>query len=327
MRYIFTLLIYTSCILCVKAQQNIKRCIDIFRNRPEVEGTITSRTYSDKNSKRDARYEVFSFTMSKGRKELLKLVEDAFIMDMKSAYTSAQGVSGTPRYYNPNSSYSVCALYVDGNNDIPVGLKKGNNYYYACFLDPEDSTRTHRYAYFLEYGVKGNEISGRVGVTYSTTSQYRQSVKNRAKNQNSNAGTMGTLSTVINTGVENDLQLALQVLQSLSADDQAKKEASPEEQWLAEFTLKVKWLRQNWNDDTATQYAASIYGLCKRSQCLDAEERKLATSELNKLLKMVKDDTVITLLKASIERLAPSHGSKDGSCNGSVSNGLMYFLS
>lgn len=327
MKHIITLLILSSCILCVKAQENIIRCADIFRNRPEVEGTINSETYSDKDVKRGARYEVFSFTMPKGRKELLKLVEDAFTMDMKTAYTSAQGVSGEPRYYNPLGTYSVCALNVDDDNSIPIGLKKGNNYYYACFLDPEDSTRTHRYAYFLEYGVKGNEISGRVGVTYSTTSQYRKAQKSQAKNQNSNAGTMGTLSTVINTGVENDLQLAMQILQSLSADDQAKKEVSPEEQWLAEFALKVKWLRQNWNDDTATQYAASIYGLCKRSQCLDAEERKLATSELNKLLKMVKDDTVITLLKASIERLAPSRGSKDGSCNGRISNSLMYFLS
>lgn len=326
MRYIFTLLIYTSCILCVKAQQNIKRCIDIFRNRPEVEGTITSRTYSDKNSKRDARYEVFSFTMSKGRKELLKLVEDAFVMDMKAAYTSEQGVSGIPHYYNPRGTYSVCALYVDGNNDIPVGLKKGNNYYYACFLDPEDSTRTHRYAYFLEYGVKGNEISGRVGVTYSTTSQYRQAQKNRSVHTASNVGN-GASSAVISSGLEGEFQLALQMLQSIGAGAEDAKEVSPEEQWLAEFTLKVKWLRQNWNDDTATQYAASIYGLCKRSQCLDAEERKLATSELNKLLKMVKDDTVITLLKASIERLVLSPGSKDGSCNGCINSGIMYFLS
>lgn len=327
MRYIFTLLIYTSCILWVKAQQNIRQCADIFRKRPEVEGTITSRTYSDKNGKRDARYEVFSFTMPKDRKEQLKLVEDAFVMDMKSAYSSAQGVSGIPRYYNPNGSYSVCALYVNENNSIPIGLKKGNNYYYACFLNPQDSTHTHRDAYFLEYGFKGDEIVGRVGMSYSTTEQYRRSLKDRARNQNSNAGSNATISTVINTGIEDDLQLAMQILQSLSADDQAKKEVNPEEQWLAEFALKVKWLRQNWNDDTATQYAASIYGLCKRSQCLDETERKLATSELNKLLKMVKDDTVITLLRASIERLDSSRGSKDGSCTDYVSKGIMYFLS
>lgn len=327
MRHFITLLIFASCILCAKAQQNIIRCVDIFRSRPEVEGNIASRTYSDKNSNRDARYEVFSFTIPKGRKEQLKLVEDAFARDMKSAYNSAQGISGEPRYYNPNGSYSVCALYVDDNNSIPIGIKKGNNYSYACFLDTEDTIRTHRYAYFLEYGVKGNQIVGRVGVSYSTTAQYRESMKNNASKQNKNTGSKATLATVIGADANDELQLAIQVLQSLSADDQAKKDVSPEEQWLAEFTLKVKWLRQNWNDDTATQYAASIYGLCKRSQCLDETERKLATSELNKLLKMVKDDTVITLLKASVERLDTSRSSKDGSCNGFISNELMYFLS
>lgn len=327
MRNLITILIFASCILCAKAQENIKRCADIFRNRPEVEGTINSKAFYDLNGNRGARYEVFSFTMPKGRKELLKLVEDAFVMDMETAYASAQGVSGEPRYYNPNGSYSVCALYVDENNSIPIGLKKGNNYYYACFFDPADTARTHRDAYFLEYGIKGNEIVGRVGVSYATTAQYRQSVKSYTMKQKSNGGSKVTISSSTGTDAMDDLQLAMQILQSLSAGDQAKMEVSPEEQWLAEFALKVKWLRQNWNDDTATQYAASIYGLCKRSQCLDAEERKLATSELNKLLKMVKDDTVITLLKASVERLAPSRGSKDGSCNGSVSNSLMYFLS
>lgn len=327
MKQIITLLILTSCILCVKAQENIKRCADIFRNRPEVEGTINSKAFYDLNGNRGARYEVFSFTMSKGRKELLKLIEDAFTMDMKTAYTSAQGVSGEPRYYNPLGTYSVCALNVDDDNSIPIGLKKGNNYYYACFLDPEDSTRTHRYAYFLEYGVKDNEISGRVGVTYSTTSQYRKAQKNQAKNQNLNAGSTTTSASVIGVDSMDEIQLTMQMLQSLGVGGQAKAETAPEEQWLAEFALKVKWLRQNWNDDTATQYAASIYGLCKRSQCLDETERKLATSELNKLLKMVKDDTVITLLKASIERLVPTRGSKDGSCNGYFNSGIMYFLS
>lgn len=327
MKHIITLLIFISCIISVKAQQHIQRSTSTFRNRPEVEGTINSETYSDKDVKRNARYEVFSFTMPKGRKELLKLVEDAFVMDMETAYASAQGVSGIPRYYNPNGSYSVCALYVDENNSIPIGLKKGNNYYYACFIDPEDSTRTHRYAYFLEYGIKGNEIVGRVGVTYATTAQYRQSVKSYTVKQKSNGGSKVTISSTTGTDTMDDLQLAIQMLESFSADDQAKPETAPEEQWLAEFALKVKWLRQNWNDDTATQYAASIYGLCKRSQCLDETERKLATSELNKLLKMVKDDTVITLLKASIERLDTSHGSKDGSCNDSISNSMMYFLS
>lgn len=313
--------------LNVNAQQNIKRSVNTFRNRPEVEGTINSETYSDINAKRNARYEVFSFTMPKGRRELLKLVEDAFVMDMETAYASAQGVSGEPRYYNPNGSYSVCALYVDENNSIPIGLKKGNNYYYACFFDPADTARTHRDAYFLEYGIKGNEIVGRVGVSYATTAEYRQSVKSYTVKQKSNGGSKVTISSSTGIDAMDDLQLAMQVLQGLSVDDQAKAETAPEEQWLAEFALKVKWLRQNWNDDTATQYAASIYGLCKRSQCLDETERKLATSELNKLLKMVKDDTVITLLKASIERLDAPRGSKDGSCTGRMGNGLMFLLS
>lgn len=326
MRDLILILIVASCVQCVRAQQNIMRCIDIFRNRPEVEGTVSSNAYSAINGRMDAHYEVFSFTMPKARKQQLQLVEDAFVTDMKVAYTSEQGVSGTPRYYNPRGTYSVCALNVDDNNSIPIGLKKGNNYYYACFFDPEDSTRTHRYAYFLEYGVKGNEISGRVGMTYSTTAQYRKAQKNRSVHTASNVGN-GASSAVISNGLEGEFQLALQILQSIGAGAEDAKEVSPEEQWLAEFALKVKWLRQNLDDDTATQYAASIYGLCKRSQCLDAEERKLATSELNKLLKMVKEDTVITLLKASIERLASSPGSKDGSCNGCISNGIMYFLS
>lgn len=316
-----------SCIISVKAQQHIQRSTSTFRNRPEVEGTINSETYSDKDGKRNARYEVFSFTMPKGRRELLKLVEDAFVMDMETAYASAQGVSGEPRYYNPNGSYSVCALYVDENNSIPIGLKKGNNYYYACFFDPADTARTHRDAYFLEYGIKDNEIVGRVGVSYATTAQYRQSVKSYTMKQKSNGGSKVTISSSTGIDAMDDLQLAMQVLQGLSVDDQAKAETAPEEQWLAEFALKVKWLRQNWNDDTATQYAASIYGLCKRSQCLDETERKIATSELNKLLKMVKDDTVITLLKASVERLETSRSSNDGSCIGRMSNDLMFLLS
>lgn len=313
--------------LCGKAQQNIRFCVDVFHNRPEVEGTITSQTYSGTNGQRNAQYEVFSFTMPKNRKELLKLVEDAFAMDMETAYYSGQGVSGEPRYYNANGTYSVCAIYVDDNNSIPIGLKKGNSYYYACFVDPEDTTSTYRYAYFLEYGAKGNQIVGRMGVSYSTTAQYRQSVADRAKSQDSNAGTK--TASAITTGIDpmDEIQLTMQMLQSFGAGGQAKKDASSEEQWLAEFTLKVKWLRQNWNDDTATQYAASIYGLCKRSQCLDETERKLATSELNKLLKIVKDDTVITLLKASIERLDTSRGSKDDRYTGNINNNLMFFLS
>ena len=86
-------------------------------------------------------------------------VERAFEQDKEKAYSMKTAPATSKK------SYDYTSLAVGGDDSgYPLGDIKGSRYIYALFLDPEDMTKTHRYAYAMEWRKDEKEIVGIVRV-------------------------------------------------------------------------------------------------------------------------------------------------------------------
>ena len=119
---------------------------------------------------KEGQLDVYEFTIPISHHDLVDNVERAFEQDKEKAY-SLKTVSS-------KKSYDYTSLAVGGDDSgYPLGDIKGSRYIYALFLDPKDMSKTHRYAYAMEWRKDEKEIVGKLVVTYATTQQYRESGK------------------------------------------------------------------------------------------------------------------------------------------------------
>ena len=119
---------------------------------------------------KEGQLDVYEFTIPISHHDLVDNVERAFEEDKEKAY-SLKTVSS-------KKSYDYTSLAVGGDDSgYPLGDIKGSRYIYALFLDPKDMSKTHRYAYAMEWRKDEKEIVGKLIVTYATTQQYRESGK------------------------------------------------------------------------------------------------------------------------------------------------------
>ena len=79
--------------------------------------------------------------------------------------------------------------------------------------------------------------------------------------------------------------------------------AKTPESWLSEFNAYKRLFLKNPDGATATHYATSIYGLCKKSAMLDPEEKKIVIAELVKLKEASKDELIQNIFIMCIKKL------------------------
>lgn len=253
--------------LSIQAQENIKRAFDALIQDNSVELTTSHKLEKDpETGVKEAQLDWWEFTLPKSKLQLVKNIQRAFEQDREQAYSINTG-------RNSRGGEGVESLAVgDGSGyGYSVGEIKGSDYIYALFLDPDDAERIHRYAYVLEWKDKGDNILGRLAITYATTLKYRQGKRNTR-----------TQRIVVNgTAYEgNDFNVQGSFMPLNGSN------------WLAMFNTYARLFRQSPISTASSYYANYIYELCKKPEAnqLTVEEKKLVVEELGKLANLADDD-------------------------------------
>ena len=163
------------------------------------------------------------------------------------------------------------------DSGYPLGDIKGSRYIYALFLDPEDMTKTHRYAYAMEWRKDEKEIVGKLIVTYATTQQYRESGK-KGRIFRINGNDVKLSANGFSFG-DDDLFSGFfsmgEGLAAFGSDSTFVSSTIGSESWLSQFnTFKNLFLR-NPNSTASNYYASHIYKMCKKADALDDMEKKM----------------------------------------------------
>ena len=258
----------------VLAQQHIQQAFDALRNSNIKE--ISSRHSVEKDpdlGTMEGLEDTYDFELTDNRdKRLIDNIRKAFELDEAHAYSVSTGSNG-------NSEDFVSLAVGDSNKGgVAIGLIKDSKWIYACFLDPNDTLRQHRYAYALEWAENGNKIRGRIVKTYATTLKFRQEKK------------QSRTITVNGTNF---------AFGSFFSDADTK----PSETWLSEFNTYKNLFLKNPDGTAANSYATQIYRLCKDAKSLEDVEKNIVAMEIVKIKKKTKDEFIQQLFDMSIERL------------------------
>lgn len=266
------------------AQENIQRAFDALRQSKEIK-EVYARHSLDKDPNTgmmEGLEDTFDFMITNpNAKHLVDNIRKAFRRDEPQAYNVSSGTHGS------NENYVSLAVGNSNNGGVAIGLMQGSQWIYACFIDPEDSLRQHRYAYALEWVDDGDKIRGRIVKTYATTQKYRQSrYQSRTISVNGQNITLGS---------------------DFSSGDgftwPGFSSEKTSEVWLTEFNTYKNLFLKNPDGTVANSYATQIYKLCKNAKSLEDVEKNMVATEIQKLRKKTNDEFIQQLFDMSIERL------------------------
>jgi len=268
------------------AQENIQRAFDALRQSKDIK-EVSARHSLDKDpdtGMMEGLEDTFDFTIRNQKaKHLVDDIRKAFQQDEPQAYNVSSGTHGN------SEDYISLAVGNSKKGGVAIGLMQGSKWIYACFLDPEDSLRQHRYAYALEWVDDGDKIRGRIVKTYATTQKFRQS-----RHQSSTITVNGKNIKLSGSGFSSGDGFTWS---GFSSDDKSS------ETWLTEFNTYKNLFLKNPNGTAANSYATQIYRLCKNAKMLEDVEKNMVATQITKLRKKTNDEFIQQLFDMSIERL------------------------
>lgn len=262
----------------VMAQENIQKAFDALKQSKGQEETYTNH-FLEKDPDTglmEGMSDEYEFKITDAaNKHLITAIRQAFNKDEQAAYSVSTGSHGGAESY-------TSLVVGNGNKSIGIGLTKDSKWIYACFLDPDDSLRIHRYAYALEWvEKKDGSVTGRIVKTYATTQKYRQKK---------------TTSSFIINGKKIDISGGLGTLNgALGGNDS--------EVWINSFNnLRTLFMKKS-EGTAANSWVTQIYGLCNNAGSLDETEKNMVIKEIQKLKTKTNDEFIKELFDMSIERL------------------------
>ena len=280
------------------AQQNIEKAFEILRQSDWQEETMSSH-HVDKNPETDVmegmsdEYEFKITKVNVSGKQLITDVRNAFTKDREAAYSVSSGTQGGAETY---TSLAVG----DGNGGgIAIGLMNDSKWTYACFLDPEDKEKNHRYAYGFEWvEKKDGTIIGRMVKSYATTQKYRQGKKRISSRISINGKEINVDGQSFSfSGFPFDNSSVF------GTDSISFSHERSIESWLSEFNTYKNLFQKNPDGTAASHYATYIYKLCKNAKSLENVEKNMVVAEIKKLKAKTTDEFIQQLFDMSIERL------------------------
>lgn len=294
------------------AQQNIEQAFKVLHSL----NCITSKnSMVDRDPVTNATRgmkDVAYFTVSKGKKQIISKIEQAFEKDKDNAYTMDAGITSKTK------KRAVTLLVVGENDNVGeyIGAAPNTTYVYSCFLDPQDETKTHRYAYALEYRTDGKKIKGKIVKTYGTTSKVRQAAKNSMKKADDKSVEIvaanlsdlpdmlkESLGDMLTDNQYDELEKAMSKLsQSISGSIKTNASSSSAD-WLGSFGIYYEKFTNNPAGSSASFYVSEIYGLCKNAKVLSDSEKNIVATQLDDMKKMTDDKYQRMLFDAAIEAL------------------------
>ena len=267
------------------AQGNIQRAFDALRESEDIK-EVYARHSLDKDPDTglmEGLEDTFDFMITNpNTKHLVDDIRKAFQQDEPEAYNVSSGTHGS------SENYVSLAVGNSSNGGVAIGLMQGSKWIYACFIDPEDSLRQHRYAYALEWVDDGDKIRGRIVKTYATTQKFRQS------RYQSRTITVNGDSIKLSGG-------GFSLGDGFTWSGFSSEKTS--EVWLTEFNTYKNLFLKNPNGAAANSYATQIYKLCKNAKSLEDVEKNMVATEIAKLRKNTNDEFIQQLFDMSIERL------------------------
>jgi len=268
------------------AQENIQKAFDALRQSKDIK-EVFARHSLDKDPDTGAMEgleDTYDFMITNPKaKHLVDDIRKAFQQDEPEAYNVSSGTHGS------NENYVSLAVGNSSNGGVAIGLMKGSKWIYACFIDPNDSLRQHRYAYALEWVDDGDKTRGRIVKTYATTLKFRQS-----RHQSRTITVNGSNVKLSGSGFSSGDGFTWS---GFSSDDKSS------ETWLTEFNTFKNLFLKNPNGTAANSYATQIYKLCKNAKSLEDAEKNMVATEIAKLRKKTNDEFIQQLFDMSIERL------------------------
>ena len=263
----------------VMAQENIQKAFDALKQSKGQEETYTNHFLErdPDTGLMEGMSDEYEFKIAdKANKHLVSAIRQAFNKDEQAAYSVSTGSHGGAE------SYTSLAVGNGNKGGIAIGLMNDSKWIYACFLDPDDTLRIHRYAYALEWvEKKDGSITGRIVKTYATTQKYRQKKTSRS---------------IIINGQKMDITGAFGTLNGALGGDES-------EAWINKFN-NLRTLFQKRSEGTAANsWATQIYKLCKDADSIDEAEKNMVIKEIQKLKAKTNDEFIKELFDMSIERL------------------------
>ena len=281
------------------AQQHIEKAFEALRVNDYQEETM-SRHQVDKaqdTGVMEGMSDEYEFKITKvnaASKQLISDIRNAFTKDREAAYKVSSGTHGGAE------SYTSLAV---GNNGggIAIGLMNDSKWMYACFLDPADKEKIHRYAYGFEWvEQKDGTIIGRLVKTYATTQKYRMG---RNKKMSSKISINGKEINVDGQSFSFGSGFPFDGSSVFDSDSLFFNRERSTESWLSEFNTYKNHFLKRPDGNTSSHYATYIYKLCKNAGMLDADEKKMVAQEIAKLKTSTKDEFIKQLFDMSIKRL------------------------
>jgi len=267
------------------AQENIQRAFDALRQSKDIK-EVSARHSLDKDpdtGMMEGLEDTYDFMITNPKaRHLVDGIRKAFQLDEAQAYNVSSGSHGN------SEDYVALAVGNSNKGGVAIGLMQGSQWIYACFLDPEDSLRQHRYAYALEWVDDGDKIRGRIAKTYATTQKFRQS-----RHQSSTITVNGNNIKLSGSGFSSGDGVTWSGFSSEKTS----------EVWLTEFNTYKNLFLKNPNGAAANSYATQIYKLCKNAKSLEDVEKNMVATEIVKLRKKTNDEFIKQLFDMSIERL------------------------
>lgn len=286
LRSLVTLVLCYSVTL-VSAQDNVKRAFDKFINSKKVEVVKSfseERDIKQPNRPLISKADVYTFTVKAKDRKLIQEVLAAFEKDRNNEnvyqvlnHTGGRGIPTNGRQLLVGN---------DSKNGVYIGMDEMQNWQLLCMLDPTDDTRSHRYAYAIEWNEHpaqsvGGVIRGKLVVTYSVipehvlnTQQYNATVK-YAPTETSSEEIAREATDMVLSGR----------LDELNAD---------KGQLLLAFdALKTKYCKpENFDSRTGTTLVMTIYALCSHIGNLMKHYPQTDDPNLRELLRSQIDDMI-----------------------------------
>ena len=279
--------------MSMQAQENIKRTFDALINSSQATVSTTHKLNKDpETGKKEGQLDVYEFTLPQSSVSLIKDIERAFDKDKDHAYSLNTATAG-------KKEYNYESLAIGGSKTgYQLGDIRGSSYIYALFLDPEDESKTHRYAYAMEWREGSKEIEGKLVITYATTQKYREG-RRMSRTITVNGNNIKLKGSGISFGEDIPLESSF----SIGNDSVFVNHNVTSESWLSSFNSFRNLFLKNPNSTAASYYVTQIYKMCKQAACLEDVEKNIVCTEILKLKRATKDEFLQQMFDMSIERL------------------------
>ena len=278
----------------VHAQGHIKRAFNLLITDTSTKVDSTQKLNKDpETGTKIGQLDVYEFTIPASHHNLVEDIKHAFDQDKEKAYSLTSTSTANKKSYNYTS------LAVGGeDNGYPLGDMKNSRYIYTLFLDPDDKSKTHRYAYAMEWCEGEKEIVGKLIITYATTQEHRRSKRQtRTININGQEIKIDGNSFSFGSGFPFDGSSVF------DTDSLLFNRERSSESWLSEFNTFKNLYLKNPKGTAASHFATYIYKLCKNAQSLEDVEKDMVSREIQKLKNKTEDEFIQELFDMSIERL------------------------